>query len=52
MENGREVIHDYSSLCMENARRLGVDAMIVTGGNGTQHIARDFFTTRVNVVGV
>jgi 6-phosphofructokinase 1 len=35
--------HDYSSLCMENARRLGVDAMIVTGGDGTQHIARDFF---------
>lgn len=39
------------SLCMENARRLGVDAMIVTGGDGTQHIARDFFTKSVNVVG-
>jgi 6-phosphofructokinase len=51
MENGREVTHDYSSLCMENARRLGVDAMIVTGGDGTQHIARDFFTKSVNVVG-
>jgi 6-phosphofructokinase 1 len=32
-------------------RRLGVDAMIVTGGDGTQHIARDFFTKGVNVVG-
>jgi ATP-dependent phosphofructokinase / diphosphate-dependent phosphofructokinase len=52
MENGKEVIHDYSSLCMENARRLGVDAMIVTGGDGTQHIARDFFNKGVNVVGV
>jgi len=37
---------------MENARRLGVDAMIVTGGDGTQHIARDFFNKGVNVVGV
>jgi 6-phosphofructokinase 1 len=36
---------------MENARRLGADAMIVTGGDGTQHIARDFFTKGVNVVG-
>jgi ATP-dependent phosphofructokinase / diphosphate-dependent phosphofructokinase len=36
---------------MENARRLGADAMIVTGGEGTQHIARDFFTKGVNVVG-
>jgi ATP-dependent phosphofructokinase / diphosphate-dependent phosphofructokinase len=51
-ENGKEVIHDYSSLCIENARRLGVDAMIVTGGDGTQHIARDFFNKGVNVVGV
>ena len=46
-----EVIHDYSSLCMENARRLSADAMIVTGGDGKQHIARDFFTKGVNVVG-
>ena len=37
---------------MERARRLGVDAMIVTGGDGTQHIARDFFNKGVNVVGV
>jgi ATP-dependent phosphofructokinase / diphosphate-dependent phosphofructokinase len=52
MENGKKVIHDYSSLCMENARRLGVDAMIVTGGDGTQHVARDSFNNGVNVVGV
>ena len=51
-ENGEEVTHDYSSLCMENARRLGIDAMIVIGGDGTQHIARDFFRKGVNIVGV
>ena len=51
-ENGKEVVHDYSSLCMDNARRLGIDAMIVIGGDGTQHIARDFFRKGANIVGV
>jgi 6-phosphofructokinase 1 len=37
---------------MDNARRLGIDAMIVIGGDGTQHIARDFFHKGVNIVGV
>lgn len=37
---------------MDNARRLGIDAMIVIGGDGTQHIARDFFRKGVNIVGV
>jgi ATP-dependent phosphofructokinase / diphosphate-dependent phosphofructokinase len=52
IENGQEVVHDYSSLCMDNARRLCIDAMIVIGGDGTQHIARDFFNKGVNIVGV
>ncbi len=51
-ENGQEVVHDYSSLCMDNARRLGIDAIIVIGGDGTQHIARDFYRMGVNIVGV
>lgn len=51
-ENGQEVVYDYSSLCMDNARRLGIDAMIVIGGDGTQHIARDFYRKGVNIVGV
>jgi phosphofructokinase-like protein len=51
-ENGQEVVHDYSSLCMDNARRLGIDAMIVIGGDGTQHIARDFSRKGMNIVGV
>jgi 6-phosphofructokinase len=50
MENGQEVIHDYSSLCIDDARRLGIDAMIVIGGHGTQHIARDFYRKGVNIV--
>ncbi len=51
-ENGQEVAHDYSALCMDNARRLGIDAMIVIGGDGTQHIARDFSRKGMNIVGV
>jgi phosphofructokinase-like protein len=51
-ENGKEVVHDYSSLCIDNARRLGIDAMIVIGGDGTQHIARDFSCRGMNIVGV
>jgi len=52
IENGQEVVHDYSSLCIDNARRLGIDAMIVIGGDGTQHIARDFARNGMNIVGV
>ncbi len=51
-ENGVETVQDYSALCIDNARRLGIDAIIVIGGDGTQHIARDFFRRGVNVVGV
>lgn len=51
-ENGKEVVYDYSTLCMDNARRLGIDAMIVIGGDGTQHIARDFYHKGVPIVGV
>src|SRR5215472_7626490 len=51
-ENGGETVHDYSSLCMDNARRLGIDAIIVIGGDGTQHIARDFSSKGMSVVGV
>src|SRR5215467_1597465 len=36
---------------MENARRLGIDAIIVIGGDGTQHIARYFYRRGVNIVG-
>ena len=52
MEKGAEVVHDYFSLCMDNARRLGLDAMIVIGGDGTQHIGRDFARKGMNIVGV
>lgn len=51
-ENGKEVVRDYSGLCLENARRLGIDAFVVIGGDGTQRIAHDFARKGMNVVGV
>lgn len=51
-EGGKEVVHDYSGLCLENARRLGIDAFIVIGGDGTLHIARDFARHGLKIVGV
>lgn len=51
-ENGKEVVHDYSAMCLENARRLGIEAFVVIGGDGTHHIARDFALRGMKVVGV
>jgi phosphofructokinase-like protein len=52
MENGREVVVDLSDQVIRNARKLGIDAIIVIGGDGTQQIALDLFRRGVNVVGV
>ncbi|HEV8523177.1 MAG TPA: ATP-dependent 6-phosphofructokinase [Terriglobales bacterium] len=52
VENGREVVHDYSDRVLENARALGIDAMIVIGGDGTQKIGLDLYRRGLNVVGV
>ena len=49
---GKETTVDYSTLCLENFRRLGLDALVVIGGDGTQRIARDFARRGMNVVGV
>ncbi|MBZ5540306.1 MAG: ATP-dependent 6-phosphofructokinase [Acidobacteriia bacterium] len=52
IENGKERVRDYSEVCLENARRLGLDAIVVIGGDGTLSIARDFFRRGLPVVGV
>jgi len=45
-------VTDYSALCCENWKRLGLDAMIVVGGDGTLFIAREFCKRGLNMVGV
>ena len=52
VENGREVVRDLAPQVIENARQLGLDAIIVIGGDGTQAIALQLFRQGLNVVGV
>src|SRR5512135_2574302 len=52
VENGREVIRDLAPQVIENARKLGIDAVIVIGGDGTQAIGLELFHIGMNVVGV
>ena len=52
VEKGKEIIHDFSGDLLRNARSLGMDALIVIGGDGTQKIALDLFQKGVKVVGV
>jgi len=51
-EEGKKVKHDFSKRCMENMEQLGIDAMVVIGGDGTQSIAHQFTKIGMKVVGV
>ncbi len=51
-ENGKKVTHDYSQKCRENAEKLGMDAVIAIGGDGTLTIARDLGKLGIPIVGV
>ncbi len=52
IENGQEVVRDMAPQVIENARKLGIDAVIVIGGDGTQAIGLELFRKGLNVVGV
>src|SRR6267142_1023642 len=52
MVDVREVVQDLSEQIIGNAHRLGIDAILVIGGDGTQKIELDLFQRGVNVVGV
>src|SRR5260370_23087241 len=51
-ENGKTLIHDYSHTCCDNMRKLGLDALIAIGGDGTLTIARDLGRMGIPVGGV
>ncbi|HVA95956.1 MAG TPA: ATP-dependent 6-phosphofructokinase [Candidatus Dormibacteraeota bacterium] len=51
-EDGKMVTRDYSLECCENARKLGLDAVVVIGGDGTLTIARDLGRLGIPIVGV
>src|SRR5512146_335628 len=52
VENGQEVTKDLSDVVICNARRHGIDAMIVVGGDGTQNIGLQLHRKGLPVVGV
>ena len=43
---------DYSTRCVDNIRALGLDAIVVIGGDGTLTIAHEFHKRGVPIVGV
>jgi phosphofructokinase-like protein len=51
-ENGAEVVRDISDEVIANSRKLGIDAVISIGGDGSQAIALELFKKGMNIVGV
>ncbi|MDH5505858.1 MAG: ATP-dependent 6-phosphofructokinase [Anaerolineae bacterium] len=50
--NGEIVIEDISAECIARAEELGMEALVVVGGDGTLHIAQEFNNRGVPTVGV
>jgi 6-phosphofructokinase 1 len=51
-ENGKEVVRDLSPQVVENARKLGIDAVVAIGGDGSMKIAHHLHQKGLKVVGV
>src|ERR1022692_5181696 len=51
VEKGREVTKDISDEVIGNARKLGIDAIISIGGDGSMKIAHELFLKGLKVVG-
>jgi 6-phosphofructokinase 1 len=51
-KDGKTETHDFSGRCLENFRKMELDALVVIGGDGTLAIARDFHRLGMPVVGV
>lgn len=52
IENGREAVVDISDEVIANSRKLGIDAVITIGGDGSQKIGLELFRKGMNIVGV
>jgi len=51
-EDGRKTTQDLSARCLDGIRKLGIEALIVIGGNGTLAIADKFARLGVNIVAI
>jgi len=52
VENGKEVSRDISQQIIANAAKLGIDAIITIGGDGSQKIGYELFKKGMKIVGV
>lgn len=52
IEDGKEVTRDISDEVIANSRKLGIDAVISIGGEGSQTIALELFRKGMQIVGV
>src|SRR6202167_320632 len=52
VENGVEVVRDISDSVIANSKKLGIDAVISIGGDGSQKIAQELFEKGMKIVGV
>jgi ATP-dependent phosphofructokinase / diphosphate-dependent phosphofructokinase len=52
VEDGKEVTRDISAEVIANSRKLGIDAVISIGGDGSQVIALQLFRKGMQIVGV
>jgi len=52
VEDGEEIIRDISDEVIANAGKLGIDAVISIGGDGSQKIALELFHKGMQIVGV
>jgi 6-phosphofructokinase 1 len=51
-EHGRTVVKDVSPILLDNIPKLGLDALVAIGGDGTMKIALELFRRGARVVGV
>jgi len=52
VENGQEVVRDISDEVIANSKKLGMDAIISIGGDGSMKIAQELFLKGMKIVGV
>jgi len=50
--DGQTILHDVSAEVIENSAKMGIDALVIIGGDGTQKIALEFHRRGLKVVGV
>ena len=50
--NGREIIEDMSSVVLNNIRELGLDVLVVIGGDGSLKIGTAYTSSAFPVIGV